>query len=131
MVGMTSALEHPKYPERVPTPLYTQTVIAFIWDFDRTLIPGNQQEPIFEEYGVEESEFWAEVEGLADFYEKRGVLIGRDAAYLHHMITYVEQGIFKDLDNAKLVESPVVLLPGRIRRAPLRCIWCHILGSGI
>ena len=38
----------PKYPERVPVPLYTQTVVAFLWDFDRTLIPGNQQDPLFE-----------------------------------------------------------------------------------
>jgi hypothetical protein len=27
----------------MPPPLYTQTVIAFIWDYDRTLIPSNQQ----------------------------------------------------------------------------------------
>ncbi|MFQ5948459.1 MAG: haloacid dehalogenase-like hydrolase, partial [Acidimicrobiia bacterium] len=36
----------------MPVPLYTQTVIAFIWDFDRTLIPGSQQRPLFEEYEV-------------------------------------------------------------------------------
>ncbi len=34
----------------MPVPLYTQTVIALVWDFDRTLIPGNMQDPIFEAY---------------------------------------------------------------------------------
>ena len=50
----------------MPPPLYVQNVIAFVWDYDRTLIPGNQQDPIFDEYGVDPGEFWAEVEGLVD-----------------------------------------------------------------
>ncbi len=88
----------------MPTPLYTQTVIAFIWDFDRTLIPGNQQEPIFEAYGVDEATFWEEVDGLAAYHRKRGTVISRDAAYLLHILTYVERGIFKGLTNDRLRE---------------------------
>ena len=86
----------------MPVPLYTQTVVAFIWDYDRTLVPGNQQAPLFAEYGVEESEFWREVDGLVEFYDRRGIAIGRDSAYLLHILSYVEHGIFDGLTNEKL-----------------------------
>jgi len=86
----------------MPVPLYTQTVIAFLWDYDRTLIPGNQQAPLFAAYGVDESEFWGEVDGLVDYYERRGIAISRDSAYLLHVLSYVEHGIFDGLTNEKL-----------------------------
>jgi hypothetical protein len=95
----------------VPVPLYTQTTIACIWDFDRTLIPSNQQDPLFAEYGVDPDEFWQEVDGLADFHAARGVVIARDIAYLLHILTYVEQGIFTGLTNAKLKEIGKAIEP--------------------
>lgn len=95
----------------MPVPLHTQTVIAFIWDFDRTLIPGNQQGPIFEEYGVDEDAFWEEVAGLPEYYARQGVVIQRDIAYLGHLLTYVRAGIFAGLDNAKLRELGARLEP--------------------
>jgi hypothetical protein len=95
----------------VPVPLYTQTIIACIWDFDRTLIPGNQQDPLFAEYGVDPAEFWAEVDGLTGYYQQRGVTITRDIAYLLHILTYVEKGIFKGLTNAKLRELGTAIEP--------------------
>lgn len=88
----------------MPTPLYTQTTIAFIWDFDKTLIPGNQQDPLFEEYDVDGSQFWAEVEGLVDYYRERGVIIARDSAYLGHILTYVKEGKFPGLNRRRLRE---------------------------
>ena len=86
----------------MPVPLYTQTVIAFLWDFDRTLIPGNQQAPLFAAYGIAEEDFWREVDGLVDFYGRRDVVISRDSAYLLHLLTYVEHGIFDGLTNERL-----------------------------
>ncbi len=86
----------------MPVPLHTQTVIALVWDFDRTLIPGNMQGPIFDEYDIDPADFWAEVDGLIDYYGRQGVLIQRDTAYLGHMLTYVREGIFKGLTNKKL-----------------------------
>ncbi|MEZ5176397.1 MAG: HAD family hydrolase [Acidimicrobiia bacterium] len=98
----------------MPAPLYTQTVIAFIWDFDRTLIPSNMQEPIFEAYGVDAAEFWDEVEGLAEFYARSGIIIQNDLAYLTHLLTYVREGVFADLSNDKLFElgGKLVSVPG-------------------
>lgn len=95
----------------MPPPLYTQTVIAFVWDFDKTLIPSNMQDPIFEEYGVDPDEFWREVEGLVDYYESAGVIIQRDTAYLGHLLTYVREGVFGDLSNEKLRTLGKQLLP--------------------
>lgn len=95
----------------MPVPLHTQTVIAFIWDFDRTLIPDNMQGPIFEEFGVDEAVFWREVDGLAEYHKAQGETIGRGLAYLIHILSYVEQGIFKGLSNAKLRELGQKLVP--------------------
>jgi hypothetical protein len=88
----------------VPLPLYTQTVIAFIWDFDRTIIPSNQQDPLFEAYGIDPDEFWGEVDGLVAWYRARGELVARDQVYLLHILSYVERGIFAGLTNARLRE---------------------------
>jgi hypothetical protein len=97
----------------MPVPLFTQTVIAFLWDFDRTLIPGNQQEALFAEYGVDEATFWKEVEGLVEFHSMNGALIARDAAYLLHILSYVESGVFAGLTNTKLRE-----LGGKLQPSP-------------
>ena len=98
----------------MPVPLYTQTVIALVWDFDRTLIPGNMQDPIFEAYDVDSAVFWAEVDGLVEHYRRQGVRIQRDIAYLGHLLTYVREGIFKDLTNERLHElgAELVAAPG-------------------
>ncbi|MDJ0959062.1 MAG: haloacid dehalogenase-like hydrolase [Acidimicrobiia bacterium] len=88
----------------MPVPLHTQTVIAFIWDFDRTLIPDNMQTPIFDEYGVDAGDFWTEVESMVRWHDERRELLARDMAYLLHILTYVEQGVFAGLTNAKLKE---------------------------
>jgi len=98
----------------MPVPLYTQTVIALVWDFDRTLIPTNMQDPIFEAYDVDPSVFWAEVDGLVEYYGRQGVRIQRDIAYLGHLLTYVRDGAFKGLTNERLLElgAELVAAPG-------------------
>ncbi|MCZ7532400.1 MAG: haloacid dehalogenase-like hydrolase [Acidimicrobiia bacterium] len=97
----------------MPAPLYTQTVIVFIWDFDRTLIPSNMQDPIFVEYGVDPDVFWAEVDGLVDHYARSGIIVQKDLGYVTHLLTYVREGIFDDLTNDKLFE-----LGGRLEPVP-------------
>ena len=36
-------------------------IIAVIWDFDKTLVDGYMQDPIFKKYGVDSKQFWEEV----------------------------------------------------------------------
>lgn len=89
----------------MPRQLFPQNVIAMIWDFDKTLIPGNMQGPLFRHFDIDESEFWAEVDGLEEFYRSHGAtLIQRDHLYLHHILTYVREGRMPDLGNALLRE---------------------------
>ena len=69
------------------------------------------QDPIFDEYDVDPVEFWNEVDGLEEFYSRNGTIIQRDLAYLTHMLTYVREGIFAGLSNAKLKELGARLEP--------------------
>ncbi|MDF2821602.1 MAG: hypothetical protein K0R15_2043 [Clostridiales bacterium] len=81
-----------------------QNIVAIIWDFDKTLVDGYMQKPIFEEYGINESDFWKEVNSLPGIYEKQRIKVNKDTIYLNHFITCVNQGIFKGLNNNKLRE---------------------------
>jgi hypothetical protein len=84
---------------------FSQTVIAVVWDFDKTLIPGNMQSPLFEKYGVDERGFWDEVDGLREFYLAHGARrVADDALYLNHILEYVRAGVFKGLSNHTLTE---------------------------
>jgi hypothetical protein len=89
----------------VPQPLFMQNIIACIWDFDKTLIPGYMQEPLFAHYRVDPKTFWQEVAELPNYYRKCGLdMIASDTAYLNHILTYAREGVFKGLDNVKLRE---------------------------
>ena len=52
-------------------------VIAVIWDFDRTLIDGYMQDPIFADYDVDPAAFWKEVNAMPAAYAKQGVFADR------------------------------------------------------
>lgn len=83
-------------------PNFNQNIIAIVWDFDKTLIPYYMQKPLFEEYGVNEAQFWSEVNQLPALYKEQGITVSPDTAYLNHILTYVKKGIFKGLNNKKL-----------------------------
>ena len=84
-------------------PLFLQNIIACIWDFDKTLIPGYMQEPLFEKYRVDPKKFWQEVGELPNYYKKDGMsLIASDTAYLNHILTYTREGTFEGLNNDTL-----------------------------
>jgi hypothetical protein len=95
-------------------PIHPQNVIALVWDFDKTLIPGSMQGPVFREFGIDEAQFWSEVNALPAYYRRFGIRVNPDNAYLNHMIAYVAHGRMPHLTNAKLKElgAKVVFHPG-------------------
>src|SRR5688500_7812311 len=96
-------------------PLFSQTTIAVIWDFDKTLVPEYMQKPLFEHFEIDERRFWEEVNALPAFYSENGLeLVSPDTLYLNHILTYVREGIFKGLNNSLLRElgSKIAFYPG-------------------
>jgi hypothetical protein len=85
-------------------PLFTQNIIACIWDFDKTLIPGYMQEPLFRRYRVDEAVFWAETNALVSRYHERGYRLSGEIGYLNHLLTYVLAGPMAGLNNKILFE---------------------------
>ncbi len=78
-------------------------IIAIVWDFDKTLIDGYMEEPIFEEYHVNSREFWEETNALPDKYlREQQVKVNPDTIYLNQLIRYAKDGRFKGLSNEKL-----------------------------
>lgn len=77
-------------------------IIAVIWDCDKTLVDGYMQDPIFEEYGINASDFWREVNSKPAELAKHGIRVNRDTYYLNHFIKCAHDGTLKGLDNAKL-----------------------------
>jgi hypothetical protein len=84
--------------------VHGQNIIACVWDFDKTLIPGYMQTPLFEHYGIDENLFWNEVNSLPEVYAKRGLRVSADTIYLNHLLSYVKNGPLRGLTNEKLVE---------------------------
>lgn len=81
-------------------------VIAVIWDFDKTLVDGYMQDPIFTDYQVDASAFWKEVQALPVFYQReQGVRVNQDTIYLNQFLKGAKRGgRFEGLNNAKLAE---------------------------
>ncbi len=84
--------------------LFTQNHIAVIWDFDKTLIPGYMQQPIFERFNIDERNFWQEVNTMAERYKQRGYRVSGESVYLNHILTHVRNGEMKGLNNEMLRE---------------------------
>lgn len=81
-------------------------IIALVWDFDKTLVDGYMQDPIFEEKGVSSQDFWEEVNNDRIAKEReQGIKINRDTYYLNVFIREArEGGRFDGLNNSKLRE---------------------------
>jgi hypothetical protein len=82
--------------------LHRQNIIACIWDFDKTLIPGYMQTPIFKAFEIDEEAFWKESNALPAIYAKRGNRVSTDTIYLNHLLSYVKNGPLKGLTNQRL-----------------------------
>ena len=80
-------------------------IIAIVWDFDKTLINGYMQDPIFKRFGIDSAKFWEEVNSLPKKYqEEQGVRVNPDTIYLNEFIKYTKEGKFKGLNNEMLKE---------------------------
>ncbi|MEO0796431.1 MAG: HAD family hydrolase [Verrucomicrobiota bacterium] len=84
--------------------LNRRRIVACIWDFDKTLIPGYMQEPLFRAFSVNDKEFWQEVNTLPSVYAERGVRVSPETVYLNHLLSYVKNGPMKGLRNSRLRE---------------------------
>jgi hypothetical protein len=60
------------------------------------------QEHIFKKYNIKDKDFWDEVNRVPEEYRKENIRVNKETYYLNHMINYVKQGIFKDLNNEML-----------------------------
>lgn len=93
-------------------------VIALIWDFDKTLVDGYMQDPIFRHYHVDAREFWREVDELPEKYLKeQQVRVNRETIYLNHFINKSSPGgQFSGLNNEMLRKfgSKLEFFPGVI-----------------
>ncbi len=86
-------------------------IIAVVWDFDKTLVNGYMEDPIFKHYQIDPDQFWEEVRNLPEKYQKeQNVRVNPDTIYLNHLIHYVKQGYFKGMNNATLYEFGKELL---------------------
>ncbi|HBS26081.1 MAG TPA: haloacid dehalogenase-like hydrolase [Gammaproteobacteria bacterium] len=95
--------------------LFTQTIIAVVWDFDKTLIPGYMQRPLFEKYQIDEKLFWQEVNELPALYQGRGCeQVSTEVFYLNHILDYIRQQKFPNLSNKILRDlgGKLELYPG-------------------
>ncbi len=79
-------------------------IIAVIWDFDKTLVNGYMQDPIFKKYNVIASDFWKEVNKLPKKYlDEQGVRVNADTIYLNYFINCAQKGQrFEGLNNSEL-----------------------------
>ena len=107
------------------TTLFTQNIIACIWDFDKTLIPEYMQSPLFRRYGVDEPVFWAETNALVEAYRKRGYHLSGEISYLNHLLTYVLAGRMTGLNNKILRECgrEIEFYPGLPEFFPAAAKW--------
>ena len=108
-------------------------MLACVWDFDKTLIPGYMQTPLFRAYGVDEQAFWREVNQLPGLYARKGIRTSKDTAYLNHLLSHVKHGPMRGLTNRRLRElgGEIELAPGLPDFFPAIQRHAHELGAKV
>ena len=89
-------------------------VIGCIWDFDRTLIPGNMQEPLFRDYGIDEVAFWGAVDGFSAQLRDRNIHFSDTLIYLNFILAAIKQGYFPGISKKRLTHygEKLTFFPG-------------------
>ncbi len=88
--------------------------VAVIFDFDKTLSPDYMQRVIFEEYNIDEDQFWADCQASSECNQRVLGSNHSELSYMNMFLQYVERGKLPELTNAKLAElgSHITLFPG-------------------
>lgn len=92
-------------------------VIATVWDFDKTLIPGYMQDPIFKRFKVDAKSFWAENEAEIKKLIDQKMDVHKDSYYLNRFIRLSQPGrAFDGLNNQVLRElgAKLEFYPGAV-----------------
>lgn len=80
-------------------------IIATVWDFDKTLIPGYMQEPIFLKYNFSGEKFWDLNKEKIAALKKQKLSVNEDSYYLNQLISFSgKKGKFEGLNNETLRE---------------------------
>jgi hypothetical protein len=89
-------------------------VVACVWDFDRTLIPGYMQGPLLREYGIDEAALWEEIDALPARFREKGIRLSDTLAYLNYLLELVGSGRLRGLSRAKLMRygEQLTFFPG-------------------
>ena len=80
-------------------------IIAVIWDFDRTLVDGYMQDPIFKKFGIDSSKFWSDMEAAKEECAKRAYRVNKDTYHVNYFIRCAHDGTLPGLNNAMLKEA--------------------------
>ena len=80
-------------------------IIAVIWDFDRTLVDGYMQDPLFKRYGINASKFWTDMEAAKEDCAKKAYRVNKDTYYVNYFIKCAHDGTMPGLNNAMLKEA--------------------------
>lgn len=80
-------------------------VIATVWDFDKTLIPGYMQDPIFKHFNQDAEAFWDENKREIAEYEQQGLTVNHDTYYLNKFIRESQKNERFDGLNNDLLEK--------------------------
>ena len=82
--------------------IFSQNIIAIIWDFDETMTPHPMQKVLFDNYRQDSKNFWDTVKQLVKEYQKGCNQVSDTLVYLNHILDYVQESKFEDLSNNKL-----------------------------
>ncbi len=125
--------------------LFDENVIAILWDFDQTLIPGSMQQVLFDHFGVDGEKFWQEVkqkqkEALMQLpaRPREAPFFSESINYLNHILDYTHDERFPKLNNGLLRELGTKLeffdgIPDvfkRLKKVAKKCsdksFQCHV-----
>lgn len=91
-------------------------IIAIIWDCDKTLVDGYMQDPIFEEYQINPSEFWTKVNAQPAELAKQGIRVNRDTYYLNYFIQCAHNGTLSTTERISLFMRWLIMHGGSFRQ---------------